>query len=88
LTCFINYAHIKKGIAEIQVSHKLMPFWWSFQVNILRILYIVAMSLKKVNGVKECNELAKMARYRRLQNQLMNYERLYFEEKYNRYAFK
>jgi hypothetical protein len=27
LTCgFINYAHIKKGIAEIQVSHKLMPF--------------------------------------------------------------
>jgi hypothetical protein len=39
LTCgFINYAH-QKGIAEIQVSHKLMPFLVELSTNTQHILY-------------------------------------------------
>ena len=47
LTCgFINYAHIKKGIAEIQVSHKLMPFLVELSSQYTAYSLHVAMSLK------------------------------------------
>ena len=47
LTCgFINYAHIKKGIAEIQVSHKLMPFLVELSSQYTAYYLHVAMSLK------------------------------------------
>lgn len=47
LTCgFINYAHIKKGIAEIQVSHKLMPFLVELSSQYTTYSLHVAMSLK------------------------------------------
>ena len=47
LTCgFINYAHIRKGIAEIQVSHKLMPFLVELSSQYTAYSLHVAMSLK------------------------------------------
>lgn len=47
LTCgFINYAHIKKGVAEIQVSHKLMPFLVELSSQYTAYSLHVAMSLK------------------------------------------
>jgi hypothetical protein len=47
----------QKGIAEIQVSHKLMPFLVELSANTLHILCI-AMSLK-VNGRSACTSFAK-----------------------------
>lgn len=47
LTCgFINYAQIKKGIVEIQVSHKLMPFLVELSSQYTAYSLHVAMSLK------------------------------------------
>lgn len=88
LTCgFINYAHIKKGIAEIQVSHKLMPFLVELSSQYTAYSLHVAMSLKSKWSQRMyelCQKWQGTDGFRISVDEL----RLSFmlEEKYNRYA--
>lgn len=88
LTCgFINYAHIKKGVAEIQVSHKLMPFLVELSSQYTAYSLHVAMSLKSKWSQRMyelCQKWQGTDGFRISVDEL----RLSFmlEEKYNRYA--
>ena len=88
LTCgFINYAHIKKGIAEIQVSHKLMPFLVELSSQYTAYSLHVAMSLKSKWSQRMyelCQKWQGTDGFRISVEDLR--QSFMLEEKYNRYA--
>jgi hypothetical protein len=88
LTCgFINYAHIKKGIAEIQVSHKLMPFLVELSSQYTTYSLHVAMSLKSKWSQRMyelCQKWQGTDGFRMSVDDLR--KSFILEEKYNRYA--
>jgi len=88
LTCgFINYAHIKKGIAEIQVSHKLMPFLVELSSQYTAYSLHVAMSLKSKWSQRMyelCQKWQGTDGFRISVDDLR--QSFMLEEKYNRYA--
>ena len=88
LTCgFINYAHIKKGIAEIQVSHKLMPFLVELSSQYTAYSLHVAMSLKSKWSQRMyelCQKWQGTDGFRISVDELR--QAFILEEKYNRYA--
>lgn len=88
LTCgFINYAHIKKGIAEIQVSHKLMPFLVELSSQYTTYSLHVAMSLKSKWSQRMyelCQKWQGTDGFRISVDELR--QAFMLEDKYNRYA--
>lgn len=88
LTCgFINYAHIKKGIAEIQVSHKLMPFLVELSSQYTAYSLHVAMSLKSKWSQRMyelCQKWQGTDGFRISVDELR--KSFILEDKYNRYA--
>jgi plasmid replication initiation protein len=88
LTCgFINYAQIKKGIAEIQVSHKLMPFLVELSSQYTAYSLHVAMSLKSKYSQRMyelCQKWQGTDGFRMSVDDLRHSFML--ENKYNRYA--
>lgn len=88
LTCgFINYAHIKKGIAEIQVSNKLMPFLVELSSQYTAYSLHVAMSLKSKYSQRMyelCQKWQGTDGFRMSVEDLRHSFML--ENKYNRYA--
>jgi plasmid replication initiation protein len=88
LTCgFINYAHIKKGVAEIQVSHKLMPFLVELSSQYTTYSLHVAMSLKSKWSQRMyelCQKWQGTDGFRMSVDDLR--KSFMLEEKYNRYA--
>jgi plasmid replication initiation protein len=88
LTCgFINYAHIKKGIAEVQVSHKLMPFLVELSSQYTTYSLHVAMSLKSKWSQRMyelCQKWQGTDGFRMSVDDLR--KSFILEEKYNRYA--
>lgn len=88
LTCgFINYAHIKKGIAEIQVSHKLMPFLVELSSQYTTYSLHVAMSLKSKWSQRMyelCQKWQGTDGFRITVNDLR--QSFMLEKKYDRYA--
>ena len=88
LTCgFINYAHIKKGVAEIQVSHKLMPFLVELSSQYTAYSLHVAMSLKSKWSQRMyelCQKWQGTDGFRISVDELR--QAFILEEKYNRYA--
>jgi plasmid replication initiation protein len=88
LTCgFINYAHIKKGIAEVQVSHKLMPFLVELSSQYTAYSLHVAMSLKSKWSQRMyelCQKWQGTDGFRISVDDLR--KAFILEEKYNRYA--
>lgn len=88
LTCgFINYAHIKKGIAEIQVSHKLMPFLVELSSQYTAYSLHVAMSLKSKWSQRMyelCQKWQGTDGFRITVDELR--KSFMLEEKYDRYA--
>jgi plasmid replication initiation protein len=84
LTCgFINYAHIKR-IAEIQVSHKLMPFL--VELSSQYTAYSLRGNVLKKNGVKCTNFAKKWQGTDGFRISVDELRRLLFWKKYNRYA--
>jgi hypothetical protein len=59
----------QKGIAEIQVSHKLMPFLVELQP--IYCIFFARCNVAKVNGRSACMSFAKNGRTA-LESQLMN----------------
>ena len=88
LTCgFINYAHIRKGIAEIQVSHKLMPFLVELSSQYTAYSLHVAMSLKSKWSQRMyelCQKWQGTDGFRMSVTELR--KAFILEDKYNRYA--
>ncbi len=88
LTCgFINYAHIRKGIAEIQVSHKLMPFLVELSSQYTAYSLHVAMSLKSKWSQRMyelCQKWQGTDGFRMSVAELR--KAFILEDKYNRYA--
>ena len=88
MTCgFINYAHIKKGIAEIQVSHKLMPFLVELSSQYTAYSLHVAMSLKSKWSQRMyelCQKWQGTDGFRISVDELR--KSFILEDKYNRYA--
>jgi plasmid replication initiation protein len=88
LTCgFINYAHIKKGVAEIQVSHKLMPFLVELSSQYTTYSLHVAMSLKSKWSQRMyelCQKWQGTDGFRISVDELR--QAFMLEDKYNRYA--
>jgi hypothetical protein len=56
--------HTSKGVAEIQVSHKLMPFLVELSSQYTTYSLHVAMSLK-VNGRSACTSFSQNGKVRR-----------------------